>query len=277
LNEERLPFKLSIQRTQFLLNMKFLSMRTILGALFIFQFGNAQTRADGQENANENVKKRSVTYLGVKTSKVPSVVRSQLGLAEDVGLVVTNVAPDTPAAAAGIRQDDILKTLDDTVLTDGSQLGTLLQSYAEGTNVTLTILREGQEQKITVSLAKRDVPERSAASSKAGKEIHTETQWWGIINEDSKISSMESRLGKPDSIEEGDSGRFRAGFINTSGREPCYQYRWYGHVDVGTTHTEALEVIALIYPEYGGIKMIVALRNPVSSDLDFFSWTPKYR
>src|SRR4029077_8029985 len=101
-----------------------------------------------------------VTILGVETSEVPRVVSEQLGLAKGFGLVVDYVVPDGPAAAAGVQQNDILKMLNDQILTEPDQLAKLVRSYSEGTNVTLTVLRKGQEQKITVKLTKREVPQR---------------------------------------------------------------------------------------------------------------------
>ena len=103
-----------------------------------------------------------VTFLGVDTSEVPSVLCDQLGLPKGFGLVVDYVVPDGPAAAAGVQQNDVLKMLNDQILTDPGQLSKLIRSYSEGTNVTLTVLRKGQEQKITVKLAKKEVPQRRA-------------------------------------------------------------------------------------------------------------------
>jgi hypothetical protein len=106
----------------------------------------------------ERAPKVPVIFLGVETSQVPGVVSEQLGLAKGFGLVVDYVVPDSPAAAAGIQQNDILKMLNDQILIEPSQLRKLLQTFSEGTNVTLTILRKGQEQKITVKLTKKEVP-----------------------------------------------------------------------------------------------------------------------
>src|SRR5204862_5776384 len=52
------------------------------------------------------------------------------------------------------------KMLNDQILMEPSQLRKLLQNFSEGTNVTLTVLRKGQEQKITVKLTKKEVPQR---------------------------------------------------------------------------------------------------------------------
>ncbi len=50
--------------------------------------------------------------------------------------------------------------LNDQILIEPSQLRRLLQTFPEGTEVTLTILRKGKEQKITAKLAKKEVPQR---------------------------------------------------------------------------------------------------------------------
>jgi hypothetical protein len=105
-------------------------------------------------------KKVPVTFLGVETSDVPNVVSEQLGLAKGFGLVVDYVVPDGPAAAAGVQQNDIIKMLNDQILTEPDQLSKLVRSYSEGTTVTLTVLRKGREEKIGVKLTKKEVPER---------------------------------------------------------------------------------------------------------------------
>ncbi|HEY2123943.1 MAG TPA: PDZ domain-containing protein [Chthoniobacterales bacterium] len=108
----------------------------------------------------DKMPKVPVTFLGVETSDVPRVVSEQLGLAKGFGLVVDYVVPDGPAAAAGVQQNDILKMLNDQILTEPDQLSKLIRSYSEGTTITLTVLRKGQEQKIPVKLTKKDVPQR---------------------------------------------------------------------------------------------------------------------
>ena len=110
----------------------------------------------------DRMPKVPVTFLGVETSEVPSVLCDQLGLPKGFGLVVDYVVPDGPAAAGGVQQNDVIKMLNDQILTDPGQLAKLIRSYSEGTNVTLTILRKGQEQKLTVKLVKKEVPRRRA-------------------------------------------------------------------------------------------------------------------
>jgi serine protease Do len=151
--------------------MKIKSIVTIAAAAFLPIAGFAQTppappqppappHAPGKPGKGEKAPKVPVTYLGVETSQLPTVVSEQLGLAKGLGLVVDYVVPDSPAAAAGVQQNDILKMLNDQILIEPSQLRKLLQTFSDGTDVTLTILRKGQEQKVTVKLAKKEMPQR---------------------------------------------------------------------------------------------------------------------
>src|SRR2546423_8473342 len=117
-------------------------------------------RPPGMPGHHEKRPKVPVTYLGVETTQVPAVVSEQLGLGKGLGLVVDYVEPNSPAATAGVQQNDILKMLNDQILIEPSQLRKLLQTFPDGSEVTLTVLRKGQEQKFTAKLAKKEVPQR---------------------------------------------------------------------------------------------------------------------
>ena len=116
----------------------------------------------GPPDRHEKMPKVPVTFLGVETSEVPGVVSEQLGLPKGFGLVVDYVVPSGPAAAAGVQQNDIIKMLNDQILIDPNQLSKLVRSFSEGTTVTLTVLRKGQEQKIPVKLTKKEVHEHDS-------------------------------------------------------------------------------------------------------------------
>ncbi len=122
-------------------------------------------------------------FLGVETSQVPTVVSEQLGLSKGLGLVVEYVVPDGPAAAAGIQQNDILKMLNDQILIEPSQLRKLLQTFSEGTDVTLTILRKGQEQRVTVKLTKKERPQRHSWAPGDKHESHWDFDETGDFGE----------------------------------------------------------------------------------------------
>jgi hypothetical protein len=138
----------------------------------------------GMPGHHEKGPRIPVTYLGVDTSQVPTVVSEQLGLAKGLGLVVDYVEPNSPAAAAGVQQNDILKMLNDQILIEPSQLRKLLQTFPEGTEVTLTVLRKGQEQKLTAKLAKKEVPQRRDAFPGGSHDWHWDFDATGDLGEE---------------------------------------------------------------------------------------------
>jgi serine protease Do len=137
----------------------------------------------GVPGGHEKAPKVPMTFLGVETSQVPDVVSEQLGLAKGLGLVVEYVVPNSPAASAGIQQNDILKMLNDQILIEPSQLRKLLQTFSEGTDVTLTILRKGQEQKITVKLTKKEMPQRHSLMPGGNHDLHWDFDETGDLGE----------------------------------------------------------------------------------------------
>lgn len=82
------------------------------------------------------------------------VKRPKLGLQvifdQKEGLYVSDVEKDGPAARAGIKQGDILLTLEGQSLSGTKSLGDLIRRLSIGQQVTLTLLRDGTQ--ITVSL-----------------------------------------------------------------------------------------------------------------------------
>src|SRR5438874_2654124 len=137
----------------------------------------------GHPGHHDKAPKVPMTFLGVETSQVPTVVSEQLGLPKGLGLVVDYVVPNSPAASAGVQQNDILKMLNDQILMEPTQLRKLLQTFSEGTEVTLTILRKGQEQKITVKLAKKEMPQRHSMMPGGNHDMHWDFDETGDVGD----------------------------------------------------------------------------------------------
>ena len=93
-------------------------------------------------------------FLGIESTRADSTLREQLGLPRGVGLVVQRVVPDT-AAVNVLQKHDVLTKLGDQLLVSSDQLGILVSSKAPGTEVTLTLVRGGKEQTVTLALGER--------------------------------------------------------------------------------------------------------------------------
>jgi membrane-associated protease RseP (regulator of RpoE activity) len=112
--------------------------------------------AAGMGIAGGIVEKIKVAYLGVMTSPVPEVLAEHLKLAPGTGLLVEFVEPGSPAATAEIRRNDILMKLDDQVLVNLEQLQALVQARKPKDKITVTLIREGKEQKVAAELGERE-------------------------------------------------------------------------------------------------------------------------
>ena len=103
------------------------------------------------------MRKEKRAFLGIVAAPVPPVLTAQLGLAEGFGLVVQAVAPESPAAKAGLQKYDVVKLFNDQQIVDQSQLATLVKAAGSGKEVSLTVLRKAQEQKVTATLGEHEV------------------------------------------------------------------------------------------------------------------------
>jgi membrane-associated protease RseP (regulator of RpoE activity) len=90
---------------------------------------------------------------GVEVAAVGPALRSQLELADGVGVVVTNIAPESEAAKAGIQQHDIVLKIDDTTIASPAQFNQLL-SGEPGKKLKVTVSRKGKPLSIEITLAK---------------------------------------------------------------------------------------------------------------------------
>lgn len=119
-------------------------------------------------------------WLGISGRTVGPDLAKALGLPVERGVQVVEVTPDSPADRAGLRGGtgatvkykgvdievggDIIVRIDDQPVRKFDDLLVYLMRNTEaGQTVTLTILRDGKEMQVTVTLGKR--PSQSIASS----------------------------------------------------------------------------------------------------------------
>jgi hypothetical protein len=100
--------------------------------------------------------REQVPWVGVAVSEASEALIAQLGLPPGVGLEVTYVASNSPAAKAGIEKNDVLTQLEDQSLVLPAQFQKLVQVRKEGDTVKLVYYRHGKEQTATVTLSKTD-------------------------------------------------------------------------------------------------------------------------
>jgi PDZ domain len=79
--------------------------------------------------------------------------------ADEGGVRVTDVIPDTAAAAVELQKGDVILRLDDWDMPNGRALVDTFALHAPGEQVELTIKREGEQLLVPVALGERPPPE----------------------------------------------------------------------------------------------------------------------
>jgi serine protease Do len=91
-------------------------------------------------------------YLGVDISDISTERLSALKLKEEKGVEVTMVDQDAPAGKAGIKEHDVILTMNGTAIESGAQLRRMIHETPAGRVVTLGLSRDGQPLTVKVQL-----------------------------------------------------------------------------------------------------------------------------
>ena len=92
------------------------------------------------------------SYLGVDISDVTNERLSALKLKEEKGVEVTMVDQDAPAGKAGIKEHDVILTMNGTSIESGAQLRRMIHEMPPGRVVTFGLSRDGQPMTVKVQL-----------------------------------------------------------------------------------------------------------------------------
>jgi len=107
-------------------------------------------------------------YLGIQGVSVTSQVASAYNMPE--GVYVASVMDGSGAADAGLQKGDIITKINGSSVSDMEDLQDQLRYYAAGTEVTLTIQRNGSDGKYAEQELKVTLSDSSVVSSSNGTE-----------------------------------------------------------------------------------------------------------
>jgi serine protease Do len=93
------------------------------------------------------------SYLGVDIADITSDRMNALKLKEEKGVEVTMVDQDAPAGKAGIKEHDVIVSMNGTTVESGAQLRRMIHETPPGRVVTFGLSREGQPLTVKVQLA----------------------------------------------------------------------------------------------------------------------------
>lgn len=99
-------------------------------------------------------------WLGVRYVMLNDAIAERNNLSITEGALIVRgtertdlaVIPGSPAAKAGLKENDIITKIDDTALTSKQPLAQVLSQYSPGDTITVTRWRDGEEEQINVTL-----------------------------------------------------------------------------------------------------------------------------
>jgi serine protease Do len=105
-------------------------------------------------------------YVGIRYQGIDAKLKADEGLSVDQGALIgpsTNaagetlpaIAPGSPAEAAGLKDGDIVLFIEDQMIDGEHPLDAVLTSYAPGQTIKMTVLRDGTEMVVSITLGTR--------------------------------------------------------------------------------------------------------------------------
>jgi serine protease Do len=99
-----------------------------------------------------------VAYLGVRYVMLNSDIAGQYKISQNSGALIKGdannfaVEPNSPAEKAGLKEGDVITKVDGTVLDNTNTLGSVIAQKNPGDTIALTIIRDGKEINLSVTL-----------------------------------------------------------------------------------------------------------------------------
>lgn len=110
-------------------------------------------------------------WLGVAIQDVDENLAESFGLEKAEGILVSETQPDSPADKAGIKQGDVLLSLNDVGLKDVADLRNRVALIIPGTEVTLHLIRDSKPLDIEVKIGEQPADFGNIAQKKMTNDV----------------------------------------------------------------------------------------------------------
>ena len=142
-------------------------MKRLLAIIFFTLFSSSFAFAQPTPGAS----------LGVYLADVNETRTKDLQLSEPRGALVGKVLENSPAAKAGLRENDVILSFDEQAIQTASTIYMLLQEALPESRVLLKIVRDGVERDVTVIMGDR---QGDSVEAKLNPEIFHRTRTWRL-------------------------------------------------------------------------------------------------
>ena len=96
------------------------------------------------------------SWLGVETHEVTTDKAKELKLSVERGVVLGKIVPDSPAAKAGLKENDVVTELNGQRVEGAAQFRRMIHEIPAGRSIQLTVWRDGRTQTISATLGKSE-------------------------------------------------------------------------------------------------------------------------
>lgn len=101
-------------------------------------------------------------YMGVNIQDVTSELSASFALKEATGALISEVKEDSPAEQGGLKAGDVVLAYQGQPVADGVALQRLVTKTPIGTRAVVTVIREGHEKTLNVTIGELSEPVRTA-------------------------------------------------------------------------------------------------------------------
>ena len=96
------------------------------------------------------------SWLGVGTHEVTADKAKDLKLSAERGVVLGEIVPDSPAAKAGLKENDVVMELNGQRVEGAAQFRRMIHEIPAGRTIQLTVWRDGRSQTLSATLGKSE-------------------------------------------------------------------------------------------------------------------------
>jgi serine protease Do len=100
-------------------------------------------------------------WLGVETHEVTADRAKELKLSSERGVVLGKIIPDSPAAKAGLKENDVVTEINGQRVEGAAQFRRMIHEVPAGRSIQLTVWRDGRSQSISATLGKSEERRRA--------------------------------------------------------------------------------------------------------------------
>ena len=110
----------------------------------------------GDEDTMVLLGDEGASWLGVESQEISSEKAKELKLPAERGVLLERIVPDSPAAKAGLKDNDVITEINGQRVEGAAQFRRMIHEIPAGRSAQFTVWRDGHAQTVSVTLGKSE-------------------------------------------------------------------------------------------------------------------------